>query len=78
MISQFSSVCPLQLQGQACESVATGTGRSYVPILVRTGVFRGPQENSAEFPADLVVPDVDAAVAAALHRERGRHWHSMR
>ena len=58
--------------------VAFRVGPSYVPILVRTGVFRGLLENSAEFPADLVVSDVDAAVAAALHRERGRRWHSMR
>lgn len=42
-------------------------GRPWQSILVQTGVFRGgPGSNSKEHPADLVVRDVEEAVAAAL------------
>lgn len=41
-------------------------GRPWQSILVRTGVFSGPGNNSEAFPADLVVDDVEEAVAAAL------------
>ena len=53
-------------------------GRPYVAVLVRTGVFSGEKPNDEEFPADVVVDDVDAAVQAALHRARNMRWHSMR
>lgn len=57
---------------------ARAQGRPYVAVLVRTGVFSGEQANDEEFPADVVVWDVDAAVQAALHRTRSMRWHSMR
>ena len=57
---------------------ARARGRPYVAMLVRTGVFSGEKANDDEFPADVVVDDVDAAVQAALHRARNMRWHSMR
>ncbi len=57
---------------------ARARGRPYVAMLVRTGVFSGERANDEEFPADVVVDDVDAAVQAALHRTRSMRWHSMR
>jgi len=57
---------------------AQGRGRPYVAMLVKTGVFSGDKANDEEFPADVVVEDVDAAVQAALHRMRSMRWHSMR
>ncbi len=57
---------------------ARARGRPYVAMLVRTGVFSGERANDEEFPADVVVDDVDAAVQAALHRARNMRWHSMR
>jgi len=57
---------------------AQGRGRPYVAMLVKTGVFSGDKANDEEFPADVVVEDVDAAVQAALHRTRSMRWHSMR
>ncbi|KAK9829998.1 hypothetical protein WJX72_009132 [[Myrmecia] bisecta] len=53
-------------------------GPPWVPILVRTGVFQGPEANDPEDPADIVVDDVAAAVDAALHRSRNSKWHSLR
>jgi ribonucleotide monophosphatase NagD (HAD superfamily) len=53
-------------------------GRPYVSMLVRTGVFQSRKMNDEEFPADVVVDDVDAAVQSALHRTRSMRWHSMR
>lgn len=53
-------------------------GRPYVSMLVRTGVFQSGKTNDEEFPADVVVDDVDAAVQSALHRTRSMRWHSMR
>ena len=53
-------------------------GRPYVAVLVRTGVFQEDKVNDEEFPGDVVVDDVDAAVQAALHRTRNMRWHSMR
>lgn len=44
---------------------------------VRTGVFRGGA-NSETDPANIVVDDVEAAVAAGLHAARSMRWHSMR
>ncbi len=43
-----------------------------------TGVFTGPGSNCSVDPARVVVPDVGAAVEAALHRSRSSLWHSMR
>ena len=57
---------------------ARARGRPYVAVLVRTGIFPGDKANDEEFPADVVVQDVDAAVQAALHRTRSMRWHSMR
>ena len=57
---------------------ARARGRPYVAMLVRTGVFSGESMNDEEYPADVVVEDVDAAVQAALHRARSMRWHSMR
>lgn len=57
---------------------ARARGRPYVAMLVRTGVFTGEMANDEEYPADVVVEDVDAAVQAALHRTRSMRWHSMR
>ena len=57
---------------------ARAAGPPWVPVLVTaTGVWDGPG-NSADSPADIVVDDVEAAVAAALHQERSDKWHSMR
>lgn len=39
-------------------------------ILVRTGMFRGPGDNDSEFPADVVLDDIGAAVA---HIESSEH-----
>ncbi len=47
---------------------ARAAGSPWVPVLVTTtGVWSGPG-NSAAAPADLVVDDVEAAVAAALQQ----------
>ena len=43
-------------------------GPPWQSILVRTGVFSGRTNNSAEHPADLVVNDVEEAVEAALSK----------
>ena len=47
-------------------------------MLVRTGVFSGPEANDAEHPAKIVVDDVLDAVKAGLHRARSQRWHSLR
>jgi HAD superfamily hydrolase (TIGR01450 family) len=64
---------------------ARRAGAPWSSVLVRTGVFGGgggggspPPENDPNDPADVVVPDVRAAVEAALHRARAVKWHSMR
>lgn len=55
------------LKGQLLDRRQTVlAGRPWQSILVKTGVFRGPGSNSEKFPADLVVNDVEEAVAAAL------------
>ena len=53
-------------------------GLPWASILVKTGVFRGPGDNSESDPADIVVDHVADAVEAALHRYRHTRWHSMR
>lgn len=57
---------------------ANRAGPPWVSVLVRTGVFQSDAANCSRDPAHLVVPDVEAAVAAGLHRTRSHRWHSMR
>ncbi|KAK9831207.1 hypothetical protein WJX74_007420 [Apatococcus lobatus] len=57
---------------------ARNAGLPWASILVKTGVFCGPGDNSEADPADIVVDHVADAVEAALHRYRHTRWHSMR
>ena len=55
---------------------ANAAGAPWVSVLVtQTGVAT---RDSPHDPAQVVVPDVEAAVDAALHRARAAKWHSMR
>jgi HAD superfamily hydrolase (TIGR01456 family) len=56
---------------------ANRAGPPWTSVLVRTGVFQGMSNCEAD-PAQLVLPDVLAAVRAGLHRARSVRWHSMR
>ncbi len=59
---------------------ANAAGPPWVSVLVHTGVFQPSHgiTNCQQDPAEIVVPDVDAAVDAALHRERHATWHALR
>lgn len=59
---------------------ANAAGGPWVSVLVHTGVFQPTEgvNNCQRDPAQIVVSDVDAAVAAALHRQRSMGWHALR
>ena len=78
LLPPFSSIYAVGDNSAADVQGANAAGHPWVSILVRTGVFSGPQENCPDFPARIVVDDVEAAVAAAMHHSRSMKWHSMR
>lgn len=59
---------------------ANAAGHPWVSVLVHTGVFQPTHGivNCQQDPAEIVVADVDAAVEAALHRQRHETWHALR
>ncbi|WIA28754.1 hypothetical protein OEZ86_011287 [Tetradesmus obliquus] len=73
----FSSIFAVGDNPAADVRGANQAGAPWVSVLVRSGVFTGAG-NDCQDPAHLVVDDVAAAVAAALHRARSSRWHSMR
>lgn len=76
----FSSIYAVGDNPAADVRGANAAGAPWVSVLVHTGVFR-PSEgvsNCQRDPARIVVADVDAAVRAALHRQREHSWHAMR
>ena len=74
----FSAIYAVGDNSAADVRGANQAGHPWVSILVRTGVFAGPDANCPRDPAHIVVEDVEAAVQAALHHSRSMKWHSMR
>ena len=68
----FLSTCAVGDNIRSDIAGARRAGPPWVPVLVtETGVWDGPG-NSADEPADLVVDNVESAVAAALSSREAR------